>query len=105
MFRLVVPALPILIYHPLALRLPIVYVSHRWERPLARPNANSRHVCAVGTSRYRDAAHDNDNVDQSRSHWIIDNVLAPVKDFLVVCAAQNAFDEDEWPAEDHAVDF
>ena len=95
----------VLLYHSLSLRLPIVDISHGWERLLACFDADETHVGAIAACNNGYTAHYDDDIDECCSHRIRDKFLAAVQNTLVVGTAQDTFDKDEWATEEHTVDL
>ena len=97
------PSRSVLIYHPLSFSLPFIDISHRRERPLASLDTEYAHVGAVGAGCHRDAAHDDNDIDQSGRHGVFNIRLTAMEDLRVIGTAEDALDEDERAAKRHAV--
>ena len=76
--------------HACPLGLPIAHIAHGGQCSLACLHAEERHVGAVEAGCNRDAPHDDDDIDQSGSHWIFNVLLAPMEYGLVVATTQYA---------------
>ena len=97
------PPRSILLYHSLSLRLPIVDISHGWERLLACFDADETHVGAIAACNNGYTAHYDDDIDECGSHRICNEFLAAMQNTFVVGTTQDTFHKHEWPAKEHTV--